>query len=46
MCSLDTFIRLYGARLPDDIDEECETDRVKRRKELKQKTIFIVRIDF
>ena len=44
-CSLDTFIGLYGARLPDDMDEECESDRFKRKKQVKSVKI-ILRIDF
>ena len=31
MCSLDTFVRLYGQRLPDDMDEECQSGRFKRK---------------
>jgi hypothetical protein len=32
MCSLDTFIELYEARLPVDMAKECQTNRIKRKR--------------
>jgi hypothetical protein len=32
MCSLDTFIRLHEAKLPQDMNEECESFNIKRKK--------------
>ncbi len=32
MCSLDTFIQLYEAKLPVDMDKECQSNRIKRKR--------------
>jgi len=32
MCSLDTFIQLYEEKLPDDMEKECQSKRIKRKK--------------
>jgi hypothetical protein len=32
MCSLDTFIQLYEAELPGDMEKECQSNRIKRKK--------------
>ncbi|CAF5022961.1 unnamed protein product, partial [Rotaria sp. Silwood1] len=30
MCPLDTFIQLYQAKLPQDMDKECESTKIQR----------------
>jgi hypothetical protein len=32
MCSLDTFIQLYEEKLPDDMEKECQANKIKRKK--------------
>lgn len=31
-CPLDTFIRLYKEKLPGNMDKECQSMRIKRKK--------------
>ena len=31
MCPLDSFIQLYETKLPDNMDEECQSNRIRRK---------------
>lgn len=31
MCPLETFIQLYQSKLPGDMNEECQSKRIKRK---------------
>lgn len=42
MCSLDTFIALYKDKLPTDMNEECESETIKRKDKNLIKLIIII----